>query len=93
MIFKIHSAGRYRAPLPWHITCSLYTGTKATLYPTCLAILMPFKVTTNKLEKDPHTELKPEPYSLHGCTVIPGDHVQINPQVAKIHFYYLLLKH
>ena len=30
------------------------------------------KATTNKLEKGPYTELKPEPYSPHSCTVSPG---------------------
>jgi len=38
----------------------------------CLAIITPFKVTTNKLEKDPHTELKPAPYSPHGLTSCPS---------------------
>ena len=34
--------------------------------------LCTIKVTTNKLEKGPYTELKLEPYSPHSCTVSLG---------------------
>ena len=53
-------------------TQPIHKGTEAVLYPIRQAILTPIKVTSNKLEKGPHTELKLEPYSPHSCTISHG---------------------